>query len=291
MPNRAPAIISTWNFGLQANEAGWKILADGGSALDAAEAAARRTESDPDETSVGYGGFPNEEGVVQLDAAVIDGKTGRMGSVGALENIKNPCSVARKVMEADKHIYLMGEGAKKFALRNGFKEENLLTPKSAAWYAEQLEKRQQDEGHDTIGVIAIDRAGDMAVVCTTSGLAMKWPGRVGDSPMIGSGLYLDAEVGAAVGTGLGERAIEVCGAFAIVEFMRNGLSPQKACEELIKRVIKRNRPNLDFQLAFMAMDKEGGTGGAAVREGFVYAEYYNNKNILVPGAAHGKDFS
>ncbi|MEW6236814.1 MAG: N(4)-(beta-N-acetylglucosaminyl)-L-asparaginase [Candidatus Omnitrophota bacterium] len=290
MAKRSPIILSTWRFGLRANEAGWEILTSDGNALDAVEAAAVLIESDPNETSVGYGGYPNEMGVVQLDAAIIDGKTGRMGAVGALEGIRNPIGVARKILEEKKHIFLVGEGAKSFALKHGFKEETLLTEKSAAWYAEQLKKKEADKGHDTIGVLSLDAQEDMAAACTTSGLAMKWSGRVGDSPLIGCGLYLDGQVGGAVGTGVGERAIEVCGSFAIVEFMRNGLCPQKACEKLILRVVERNRPNIDFQLAFMALNCNGETGGAALQEGFVYAEYAEQENTLKTGAVYRKDF-
>ncbi len=289
MPKRAPVIISTWNFGLKANDAGWKVMTTDGNALDAVEVAARVTENDPTNTSVGFGGFPNEDGVVQLDAAMIDGKTGHMGAVGALENIKNPSSVARKILEENKHIYLMGDGAKTFALKHGFKEETLHTPNSLQWYAKQLQERRED-GHDTIGIIALDQQDDMAVCCTTSGLGMKWPGRVGDSPMIGAGLYLDKTVGAATGTGVGERAIEVCAAFAIVEFMRQGDSPQTACEKLIKRVVERNQPNPDFQLGFIAMNINGETGAAGMKQGFEYAEMADGENKVHPASVAGKDF-
>jgi isoaspartyl peptidase/L-asparaginase-like protein (Ntn-hydrolase superfamily) len=289
MPKRSPIIISTWNFGLKANEAGWKVMTTDGNALDAVEMAARVTENDPTNTSVGYGGYPNEEGVIQLDSAMIDGKTNRMGSVCAIENIKNPSSVARKVLEEGKHIYLAGDGAKTFALKHGFKEENLHTPQSLRWYADQLGKTTTD-GHDTIGIIALDSQDDMAVCCTTSGLAMKWKGRVGDSPMIGAGLYLDKYVGAATGTGVGERAIEVCASFAIVEFMRNGDSPQKACEKLIKRVYERNQPNADFQLGFIAMNTNGETGAAGMQPGFEYSEMVDGNNQVVPGKILGIDF-
>ncbi len=288
---KKPIILSTWKFGLEANAAGWEALTSDGTALDAVEVAANVTENNPEITSVGYGGFPNEMGVVQLDAAMIDGRTGKMGSVAAIENIRNPSSVARKVLEEGKHIMLVSEGAKEFALKHGFREENLLTPKSAAWYAGQLEKRSGESGHDTIGVLAMDMQGDMAVVCTTSGLAMKWSGRVGDSPLIGSGLYMDGNVGGAVGTGVGERAIEVCGAFAIVEMMRNGFSPQKACEELIKRVVARNRPNVDFQLGFIALNKVGETGAAGMQKGFVYAVQEEiGENNLKEASIWNQDF-
>lgn len=285
-----PIILSTWDFGLNANRAGWEILKKGGSALDAVEAGATVTESDPEVTSVGYGGWPNEDGVVQLDAAIIDGKTGRMGAVGSLEGIRNPCAVARRVLEKNKHIFLVGDGARTFALKEGFKLENTLTPKSAAWYADELKKRSSEKGHDTIGVLARDQNGDMAVSCTTSGLAMKWPGRVGDSPIIGAGLYVDNEVGGATGTGVGERAIEVCASFAIVEFMRNGMSPQNACEELLRRVVNRYRGKIDFQLAFIALNRDGVFGGAALQEGFVYAVCDGEKNETIPGTVYGKDY-
>jgi isoaspartyl peptidase/L-asparaginase-like protein (Ntn-hydrolase superfamily) len=285
-----PVIISTWNFGAKANQKGWEILSHEGAALDAVQQAAMVAESDPSVTSVGYGGYPNNQGVVQLDAALIDGKTGRMGSVGALEGIKNPIAVARKVLEANRHIYLMGDGAQRFAIQNGFELENLHTPQSTKWYADQIGKPEEPLGHDTIGVLGQDIRGDLAVGCTTSGLAMKWPGRVGDSPMIGAGLYLEQEVGGAVGTGVGERAIEVCGAFAIVEIMRNGASPQEACQELIRRLVKRNQPDADFQLAFIALNPKGEVGAACMKPGFEYAITREGENQLVSGAVYGTDF-
>lgn len=291
MPNRSPVILSTWDFGMQANEAGFKKLQEGGTALDAVEAAAIVTENDPKITSVGFGGFPNERGVVQLDAAIIDGKTGRMGAVGALEQVKNPSSVARKIMEAGKHIFLVGDGAQKYAVEQGFPLQNLNTSENLKWYTEQLEERRKsDKEHDTIGVLALDGNGDMAVCCTTSGLGMKWQGRVGDSPIIGAGLYLDQEFGGAVGTGVGERAIEVCAAFTIVELMRNGKTPQEACEELIRRVSKRNQGKPEFQLAFIALSPEGETGAASMQTGFQYALHQEGKNQLLTGKVYKQDF-
>lgn len=286
----SPILLATWDFGLKAVETGYRSLENGGSPVDAVEAAAKTAEDDPNITSVGYGGYPNEQGVVQLDAAIIDGKTGRMGSVAALEEIRNPISVARRIMEKGKPIQLVGDGAKRFALQEGFKPENLLTPSAAAWYAEQLKHRKAENEHDTIGVLARDANGDMSVACTTSGLGMKWAGRVGDSPIIGAGLYLDAEVGGAVGTGVGERAIEVCAAFAIVELMRNGRSPQEACEELMRRVAKRNQGREPFQLAFMALGKDGAYGAAAMETGFQYALSVDGKHQLHPGKVYRKDF-
>ncbi len=285
-----PIILSTWDFGINANDAGWKILRKGGSALDAVQAGATVTEDNPTISSVGYGGFPNENGVVQLDAAIIDGKTGRMGAVAAIEGIGNPCAVARKILEKNKHIFLVGDGAKSFALKEGFKEKYLGTQSSMEWYAKQLEKRDKDNGHDTIGVLAQDKKGDLAVACTTSGVSMKWAGRVGDSPIIGSGLYMDGRIGGAVGTGLGERAIEVCGSFAIVEFMRNGMSPQNACEELVRRVVERNNNRPEFQLAFIALSRDGQIGGASIKKGFEYAVCDGKENKTRPGAVYGTDF-
>lgn len=284
-PVEKPIILATWPFGVKAVEAGYQALKDGGTAVDAVEQSAIVTENDAENTSVGYGGFPNENGTVQLDAAIIDGKTGRMGAVASIENIRNPISVARKVMEANRHIYLVGDGALRFAIKHGFKEENLLTPKALEWYLEQKKKQTPDQGHDTIGTLAMDNNGDMAVSCTTSGTGMKWDGRVGDSPIIGAGLYLDAEVGGAVGTGVGERAIETCAAFAIVELMRHGRSPQEACEELMKRVAKRNQDKPPFQLAFMALRKDGVHGAAAIQDGFSYALSIGGKATLQKGKA------
>ncbi len=285
-----PVIISTWDFGIKANDAGWDILKKGGSALDAVQAGATVTEDDPTISSVGYGGYPNENGVVQLDAAIIDGKTGRMGAVAAIEGIGNPCAVARKILEKNKHIFLVGEGAKSFALKEGFKEKYLGTQSSMEWYAKQIGKRDDDNGHDTIGVLARDKKGDMAVACTTSGVSMKWAGRVGDSPIIGSGLYMDGKIGGAVGTGVGERAIEVCGSFAIVEFMRNGMSPQNACEELIRRVVENNTNRPEFQLAFIALSRDGRMGGASIQKGFEYAVCDGKENKLRSGTVYGVDF-
>ncbi len=282
-----PILLATWPFGVKAVEAGYQALQNGGTAVDAVEQSAIVTENDPDNTSVGYGGFPNENGTVQLDAAIIDGKTGQMGAVASIETIRNPISVARKVMEANRHIYLVGDGARRFAIKHGFKEENLLTPKALEWYIKQKEKQTPDQGHDTIGTLAMDQQGDMAVSCTTSGTGMKWDGRVGDSPIIGAGLYLDAEVGGAVGTGVGERAIETCAAFAIVELMRHGRSPQEACEELMKRVAKRNQDKPPFQLAFMALRKDGVHGAASIQKGFDYALSLGGKTTLETGKVIG----
>ncbi|MDX9755667.1 MAG: N(4)-(beta-N-acetylglucosaminyl)-L-asparaginase [bacterium] len=291
MKNSPPILISTWDFGLEANAAGLEVLRQGGRALDAVETAARVTELNPRIDSVGYGGLPNEHGVLQLDAALIDGKTGKMGSVAALEGFRGAIAVARRVLEISPHIMLAGEGAREFAIKQGFPLEPNLTPASAAWYAEQLKQKEtQPSGHDTIGVLALDAQREMAVACTTSGLAMKWNGRVGDSPLIGAGLYLDGQVGGAVGTGTGERAIEVCGAFAIVEFMREGLSPQQACEKLIRRMVERNRPRLDFQFAYIALSAQGEIGAACIQEGFKYAECIGETNELKTAKVYGKDF-
>ncbi|MCX7045523.1 MAG: N(4)-(beta-N-acetylglucosaminyl)-L-asparaginase [Candidatus Sumerlaeota bacterium] len=309
----SPLILSTWEFGLRANEAGWRILARSGKALDAVEATATAAEDDPKINTVGYGGYPNEDGVVQLDAALIDGKSGRMGAVLALEGIRHPTAVARKILEAGKHIYLAGAGAKSFALGNGFKEENLLIPKTLQWYAEAIKERSAAAppaaakrsktgaaaarntegllaGHDTIGILARDRKGGIAAACSSSGSGLKWRGRVGDSPIIGAGLYLDQETGGAVCTGLGERAIEVCGSFAVVEFMRQGMTPQEACEQILRRTAKRNESRPDFQLAFIALRSDGAIGAACMKEGFVCALRDKSGSRIFPGRLYGRDF-
>ncbi|WP_042343110.1 isoaspartyl peptidase/L-asparaginase family protein, partial [Capnocytophaga canis] len=210
-----PVVISTWNHGLPANDAAWKILASGGSALDAVEKGVMTAEADPEETSVGYGGYPDREGNVTLDACIMDSQN-NAGSVACLKNIKHPISVARLVMEKTPHVMLVGDGAKQFALSQGFKEEDLLTEKSKKAYEEWLKTSQYKpiiniENHDTISMLALDENGNLSGACTTSGMAWKMAGRVGDSPIIGGGLFLDNEVGAAAATGLGEAVIRTAG--------------------------------------------------------------------------------
>ena len=261
---------------------GWAILNVGGDLLDAVEKSARVTELDPEDLSVGYGGLPNEDGVVQLDASFMDGKTHNCGSVGALEKIKTPSSVARLVMERSDHIHLVGEGALRFARAHGFKEEDLLTDKARKiWlrWKENLSDKDdwippKDGNYNlgerptgTINILGLNSQGDLAGCTTTSGLFGKLPGRIGDSPIIGAGLYVDNEVGAAGATGRGEEILRTCGSFFVVEQMRSGKSPREACEALCRRIIKINGgvDKVDFNDKIVAINKDGEAGCASIR--------------------------
>ncbi len=280
-----PTVISTWNFGLAANAAAWAVLEKGGRALDAVEAGARVPEADESNQSVGYGGLPDRDGRVTLDACVMD-ENGNAGSVCGLEHIMHPVSVARLVMEKTPHVILIGEGALSFALKNGFKKENLLTEKSKKNWQEWLKTAEYKpiiniENHDTIGIIALDKSGNLSGACTTSGLAYKMHGRVGDSPIIGAGLFVDNEIGAATSTGMGELVLRTCGSFLIVELMRQGLSPQQACEEGVKRVVQKNKNYKEVQIGFLALNKNGDYGAYAIQKGFQYAVNVNGKSQVV----------
>ena len=277
-----PVICSTWNFGLSANELAWKVLDNGGKAMDAAEAGARHAESDPENSSVGFGGLPDEKGNVTLDACVMD-STGNAGSVAFLQNIKHPVSVARKVMEETKHVMLVGEGARQFAVSNGFEEINLLTEQSEKDWKKWLKERREmtpHETHDTLSVLVQDKMGDLAGACTTSGWAYKMHGRVGDSPIIGAGLFVDNEIGCAAATGLGEEVIKTTGSFLVVELMRQGYDPTKACEEALNRVIKAHNGNPDFQIGYIALRKDGEIGSACLKWSFEYALAQGGENKL-----------
>jgi N4-(beta-N-acetylglucosaminyl)-L-asparaginase len=270
--------------GRQVNTPGWEILAAGGNVMDAVEKSANVAELDPEDTSVGYGGLPNEEGVVQLDASCMYGPSHKPGSVACLEGIKTPCSVARLVMERTDHMMLVGAGAQKFALAHGFQIENLLTEKARLiwlkwkenmsdkddWLppADGIYKDKNGRPTGTINVFGIDANGDIAGITTTSGLAYKIPGRIGDSPIIGAGLYVDNEVGAAGATGRGEEVIRTCGSFYVVSLMRQGMSPTKACLEACKRIVEINQRRgvkIDFNDRFMAVNKKGEVGCAAIK--------------------------
>jgi N4-(beta-N-acetylglucosaminyl)-L-asparaginase len=284
-----PVVLSTWNFGLKANEEAWKILSKGGKALDAVEIGVRLVENDPDERSVGYGGRPDRDGRVTLDACIMDEKA-NIGSVACLENIKNPVSVARAVMEKTPHVMLVGDGALQFAVSQGFKKENLLTPTSEKEWKQWLKTSEYKpvvniENHDTIGMIAMDESGNLSGACTTSGMAYKFHGRVGDSPIIGAGLFVDNEIGAATATGHGEEVIRTCGSFLVVELKRQGKSPQQACEEAVRRIYKnfvnQNRNVKDTQIGFIAMNKNGETGAFCLQKGFNYAVHTQDGNILI----------
>jgi N4-(beta-N-acetylglucosaminyl)-L-asparaginase len=276
-----PIVVSTWNFGLAANEAAWKILTSGGYALDAVEAGVKIPEGDPEIMSVGYGGLPDREGKVTLDACIMDEK-GNAGSVVCLENIKHPISVARMVMEKTPHVILSGGGALKFALENGFHRENLLTPKAKkAWknWKKSGEgfkpiiniEKEVNKNHDTIGMVAIDQDGRMCGACTTSGMAFKMSGRVGDSPIIGAGLFVDGKVGGAVATGTGELVLKTLGSFLVVELMRNGHSPGMACKEAVNRIVEMIPGYRLHQIGYLAINKSGETGAYSLQPGFEVA--------------------
>jgi N4-(beta-N-acetylglucosaminyl)-L-asparaginase len=281
-----PIVLSTWNFGLQANEAAWKILSTGGRALDAVEAGARVPEGDPNETSVGLGGLPDRDGHVTLDACIMD-EQGRCGSVAFLEHIVHPISVARLVMEKTPHVMLVGEGALQFALANGFKKEKLLTKNSEKAWNEWKKKSEYKpvinvENHDTIGIIALDGQGNLSGACTTSGLAYKMRGRVGDSPIIGAGLNVDNEIGAATATGVGEEVIKIVGCHLVVELMRQGNSPEQACRLAVERIAKKNPARAkEVQVGFLALNKNGEYGAYCLQKGFNYARHDNSGNVLM----------
>jgi N4-(beta-N-acetylglucosaminyl)-L-asparaginase len=281
-----PIVLSTWRFGIEANAAAWKVLSSGGWALDAVEKGVRIVESDPKERSVGLGGRPDRDGRVTLDACIMDENL-NIGSVACLEHIENPISVARAVMEKTPHVMLVAEGALQFALSQGFKKTELLTPASELewknWLKESLYVPKANiENHDTIGMIALDSQGRLSGACTTSGMAYKMHGRVGDSPIIGAGLYVDGEVGAATATGHGEEVIRIAGCHLVVELMRQGYSPQKACEEAVERVYKKQKDRIkDIQVGFIALNKLGEHGAYCVQPGFNYAIHDSSGNKLV----------
>lgn len=279
-----PLVISTWEHGLAANAKAMEVIRSGGSALDAVEQGVMVTEADPNSRSVGLGGLPDRDGKVTLDACIMDDK-GNCGSVCFLEEIVHPVSVARLVMEKTPHVMLAGEGALRFALEQGFSKENLLTQKSLKDWEKWKKKAKYDpevnfENHDTIGMIAIDRHGDLAAACTTSGMAYKIHGRVGDSPIIGAGLYVDGDVGAAVATGHGEYVMRTLGSFLIVELMRNGYGPQQACEEAVDRIVKKYGKSNKIQIGYLAVDLSGEYGAFALRKGFNYALAGTEENVL-----------
>lgn len=290
-PPTKPIVISTWNFGLAANESAWKILSQRGRALDAVEAGAKVPEADPDETSVGLGGLPDRDGKVTLDACIMD-EHGNCGSVAFLQHIVHPISVARLVMEKTPHVMLVGDGALRFALANGFKKKNLLTSASEKKWKEWLKKAEYKpviniENHDTIGIVALDAEGNLSGACTTSGLAFKMHGRVGDSPIIGAGLYVDNEIGAAAATGVGEEVIRIVGCHLVVELMRQGNSPEEACKLAVERIMKKNPSRAkDIQVGFLALNKKGEHGAYCLQKGFDYAVHDASSNRLIDSKSH-----
>jgi len=286
----SPVVISTWDFGFKANTEAWKYLSISKRSLDAVEQGIRVIEADPENTSVGLGGLPDRDGFVTLDACIMD-ENGMAGSVTFLQEIVHPISVARLVMEKTPHVMLSGEGALQFALANGFERQNLLTDKAKKAWEEWLIKSQYKpviniENHDTVGLLALDQAGNIAGGCSTSGLAFKMHGRVGDSPIIGAGLFVDNEVGAAVATGVGELVMRTLGAFLVVELMRNGLTPQEACQEAIQRIAKKNPDIKDYQVGLLALNKAGQTGAYALQKGFRYALHNEKINEIVASSSY-----
>ena len=279
-PNRAarntPLVASTWHFGQAANAAAWAALGSGGSALDACEQGARVAEADPQNTTVGIGGLPDRDGHVTLDACIM-AHDGQAGSVCFLEDIEHPVSVARLVMERTPHVMLAGEGARQFALAQGFVARDLLTEHARReWLAwrqhNRYEPRANRERHDTLGILALDRAGRLAGACTTSGMAFKMHGRVGDSPIIGAALYVDGRVGAATATGHGEFVMRTLGSFLVVELMRQGHSPQAACEEAVARIARDlGEDPAEVQVGYLALAADGRLGACCVQPGYQYA--------------------
>lgn len=290
-----PIVISTWDAGLSANKKAWEVLSKGGRALDAVEKAAMDTEASQN-CCVGLGANPDRDGFVTLDACIMD-EFANCGSVAFLERIKHPICVARRVMEKTPHVMLVGSGAQQFAVAEGFPlEEQKLSQQAQASYTEWLKEssykppvinienknnhgpfapRKLSNGewnHDTIGIVAMDANGNLSGSCTTSGAGFKMRGRLGDSPIIGAGLFVDNEVGACTATGQGEDVIRVAGSHSVVELMRQGLSPEAACKKIIERIIKIKKEKAkDIQVAFLALNKKGQFGAYAIHKGFSFA--------------------
>ena len=288
-----PLIVSTWPFGKAANDKALSVSQSGGSLLDAIVAGISVTELDPAVDPVGYGGAPNAEGIVSLDACIMDGASHKCGSVAGVEGIVPLIAVARAVMEKTRHVLLVGDGARRFALQNGFKESNLLTDSAREKWMEWKRKQAgvgvaPPDSHDTIALVMLGPDGHFAGGCSTSGLAYKLPGRVGDSPIIGSGLYVDDEVGAARATGVGENVMRFCGSYQVVEFMRAGAPPTEACIETIRRIQKKHPAGADLAVNFLAIDKHGrfGAAGTSVSstetgDGFRYSVTYPGYSEVV----------
>lgn len=289
-----PVVVSTWDSGRTANNAAWPILQKGGKALDAVEAAGRASEAEPS-CCVGLQAWPDRDGRVTLDSCIMDGN-GDIGAVSFLERIKHPVSVARKVMEKTPHVLLSGEGAQAFAVANGFPlESGELSDDAKKEWKKWLEKSKYqpevnienkksvsafppyffDDGtanHDTMGTISLDAGGRLAGMVTTSGMAFKMRGRVGDSPIIGAGLFVDNEVGAATSSGVGEEVIRICGTHTVMEQMRMGRTPEQACREAVRRVVKRDAAKAkDLQVGFVAISRRGEVGAFAIQKGFTFS--------------------
>jgi N4-(beta-N-acetylglucosaminyl)-L-asparaginase len=297
-----PIVISTWDFGKTANAGAWNVLSKGGRALDAIEEGIKIPEADPAIQTIGYGGLPDRDGYVTLDACVMD-ENYNCGAVMCMENIMHAISVARLVMERTPHVILVGDGAQQFAVANGFKKQNLLTPESEKEYKEWLKTSKYvphmnientsfhkhdpmpggPKNHDTIGMVAMDTNGNLGGGCSTSGMAYKMHGRVGDSPVIGAGLYVDNEVGAATSTGVGEEVIRIVGSHLVVELMRQGMAPEEACKRAIERIIQRNpKKAKEVQVGFVALNKKGEFGAYSLQPGFTYSVKSGDADNIFP---------
>lgn len=281
-----PIVVSTWSHGIEANAAAWKVLSTNGKSLDAVEAGVKVTEADLSNRSVGIGGLPDSSGHVTLDACIMDEKS-RCGAVACLDGIDHPISVARAVMEKTPHVMLVGDGAREFALDQGFnKVKTPIKESKEAWKEWKKEKKREQplinhENHDTIGLLALDQFGNLSGACTTSGWAYKMPGRVGDSPIIGAGLFVDNEIGAACATGMGEAVIRIAGSHTVVELMRQGHSPQTACEMAVDRIVRKHDDLTNLQVGFVALDRAGNYGAFSVYAGFNVAVNREEKGALV----------
>ena len=302
-----PIVISTWDAGIEANKAAWQVLSKGGRSLDAVEQGVMVTEASQN-CCVGLGANPDRDGFVTLDSCIMD-ENANCGSVAFLERIKHPVSVARRVMEKTPHVMLVGSGAQQFAIEEGFPlEPQVLSDDAKRTYEQWLKKSEYkpviniengkkqtafvptrfdngDWNHDTIGMVAMDAAGNLSGSCTTSGMGFKMRGRLGDSPIIGAGLFVDNEIGAATATGQGEDVIRICGSHLVVELMRQGLSPESACKKAVERIIKiKGNKAKDIQVGFIAINKQGEYGGYCIQKGFNFAVCYaDDKNFMVDG--------
>ena len=273
--------ISTWKT-TEANLKAGLLLDNGIDGLTAAVEGVAVEEENPKNTTVGYGGAPDRTGIVTLDACVMN-HLGDCGSVVAVENIVNVARLAKDVMEKTPHVMLAGKGAEDFAISEGYKQTDLLTEKSKEDWKKWLESEEYRpiiniENHDTIGMLCLDKNNNISGACTTSGLAYKMKGRVGDSPIIGSGLFIDIKIGGAVATGLGEEVVKTVGSFLVVELMRQGKSPQEACETAVKRIVSSNSQENKFQVAYIAMNKNGEVGSYCIEPGFTYMDYFEGEN-------------
>ncbi len=268
-----PVIVSTWPFGKASNDEALRILTQGGSGLDAVEKGIWVTENDLSNSSVGAGGMPNAKGVVQLDACIMSGPGHRAGSVAAIEGIRHPISAARRVMEKTKHVMLVGSGAREFALKEGLETAEMPTEARRREWLLWKSKQENADGknHDTIALILLAPDGHFYGGCSTSGWAYKLSGRVGDSPIIGGGLYVDDQVGAAGATGLGENVMRYCGSFQVVSFMQRGATPTEACLETVKAIARKDPKGSDLSINFIAVDKKGRYGAAGSAQGFSYS--------------------